>query len=1261
MHLIDCVYAGCSLHTRQAVSISSRYLAYASCLSIYIYDIHTLELVNIIAKHEKHILSICWRPSNNESDSNLVVTSVDKTVRIFASPYYSDQCITLLAPETPLSVCFSPSSDSIFYVVTKSSDLFKCDIRRPSLVKCYVSKDISIEFPYLFKISPVLEVFLFGSDKIKIYVVNPKDPNKLKQVATFSPSFSHSSPPKVVSIEFDPFSDNFVLFGFASHGIYLYDLSTFTCVRALSPNSPNLSGLGWSHTSPGSFVSSYDSASFIKHHLISVDAPIKSQYIDSDYIQSLHSPIVLSRHKGQKAAQIENQSNLIAGVSSSGNVFLYSLSSCRSVFSTSTGHPETVFSCSFSPTHRDVLATCSFDSSVRLWKCFDDTLYSDDKSFKLPLTHSVLSYHPTNTIIYHIAWRPSNYPILASGHSDGSIAIYYISKDLKKPPKKMISVDLLEFIPSSFYIERPEVTNFSIIRLHWITENQLMIGNRGGFVFILDLVEDSDNQSFSVTRHRVLSFTNSVFGVDTVTLPNDDTCHNVAIGCQDGNIYHFTMNSASLTSSKTTILKGHTAAVFEVVFNHRNVSLLASGSDDFSIRIWNTTSSSCIRVLTGHNGAVRPILWHSFVDFLLISGAWDGSIRGWNVITGDSLMINKCHHADVYGLSLNPSNPNVLASSSRDLTIRFWNLKYVLKDLLRVESLSVLSFVVPELEVKIEKVKKSLLKEGKINLEALPSSVSSVSAFFDFINSKPVHTAVSDASLSKVFNILSHCNPTGFCLFLQILSQCSSTFGLELTCGDFVQSDLIVHETKLMEFSELEASLVATELTRGRKLRSRPQEVLINQAGLSLLSCGNFEGFCDLMVEQGDYETALAVAPLASYDTWRRVIKHRINSSMDNVADYKQLALLLADQQVASASNLLYDNRKNLAALTVCKLLIECCPSSQSFSIANSKTIDKPSQSMISLALKQANGFLSVGDGLRAAATFLSVCNYEDCIRTLLNVNEVPIAFLCLKTLPLNDVLFDTVVFRFCLNLTSHGEVIMAFAVAKKLIKNSHTLSLCLLYMRSMCEFSRKSGRNRISDDDYFEIKEVTNDLEFSTTEKFGPLLNLITMENFTEAVLLADAKLDYQLAKFNKSITIKLLEVISLIDFGCVAKHLKIRVYAKICYLSGLVMYYKQGYHSVDGPVSLCRMLMVTAKRLANQAEVVLPSFPLVQLGFRQLPHISSSFIPAPKSLSFFFRDFFNITQVNPLAFDCGVFADLCAADFETPRYLFGQLAIPY
>jgi WD40 repeat protein len=62
--------------------------------------------------------------------------------------------------------------------------------------------------------------------------------------------------------------------------------------------------------------------------------------------------------------------------------------------------------------------------------------------------------------------------------------------------------------------------------------------------------------------------------------------------------------------------------------------VLASGSQDTTIRLWDTVTGECLKTLEGHTGPVFSValnLEH------LVSGSQDETIRLWDLSTGECL------------------------------------------------------------------------------------------------------------------------------------------------------------------------------------------------------------------------------------------------------------------------------------------------------------------------------------------------------------------------------------------------------------------------------------------------------------------------------------------------------------------------------------------------------------------------------------------------------------------------------------------------
>ncbi|KAL4864844.1 hypothetical protein BDV12DRAFT_175605 [Aspergillus spectabilis] len=112
--------------------------------------------------------------------------------------------------------------------------------------------------------------------------------------------------------------------------------------------------------------------------------------------------------------------------------------------------------------------------------------------------------------------------------------------------------------------------------------------------------------------------------------------------------------------------KGHTNGVMCLQFED---NILATGSYDTTIKIWDTDTGEELRTLCGHESGIRCL---QFDDTKLISGSMDRTIKIWNWRTGECLSTYTGHRGGVIGLHFDAS---ILASASVDKTVKIWNFE----------------------------------------------------------------------------------------------------------------------------------------------------------------------------------------------------------------------------------------------------------------------------------------------------------------------------------------------------------------------------------------------------------------------------------------------------------------------------------------------------------------------------------------------------------------------------------------------------------
>ena len=120
-----------------------------------------------------------------------------------------------------------------------------------------------------------------------------------------------------------------------------------------------------------------------------------------------------------------------------------------------------------------------------------------------------------------------------------------------------------------------------------------------------------------------------------------------------------------------TTLTGHRSPV-TVVVTHPVYSLLASGSEDTTIRIWDTETNQYERTLKGHTGAITGLAFDS-KGFLLASCSIDMSAKIWDMNNYSCTKTIKGHDHTISSIQFFANNDQLI-TCSRDHTIKFWEV-----------------------------------------------------------------------------------------------------------------------------------------------------------------------------------------------------------------------------------------------------------------------------------------------------------------------------------------------------------------------------------------------------------------------------------------------------------------------------------------------------------------------------------------------------------------------------------------------------------
>ncbi|KAG7362947.1 WD-40 repeat-containing protein [Nitzschia inconspicua] len=140
------------------------------------------------------------------------------------------------------------------------------------------------------------------------------------------------------------------------------------------------------------------------------------------------------------------------------------------------------------------------------------------------------------------------------------------------------------------------------------------------------------------------------------------------------------MQKQKMSMSRGSSLKAgsHTDAVMSLSWNKVHRQVIASGSADFTVKLWDVTQANSNQAnattMKHHKGKVQSVLWHPQEGTLLATGSYDRTVALVDARNSDNVKRVKLP-ADCEALAWDPFNPQFLTAASEDGTVTCWDVR----------------------------------------------------------------------------------------------------------------------------------------------------------------------------------------------------------------------------------------------------------------------------------------------------------------------------------------------------------------------------------------------------------------------------------------------------------------------------------------------------------------------------------------------------------------------------------------------------------
>lgn len=314
------------------------------------------------------------------------------------------------------------------------------------------------------------------------------------------------------------------------------------------------------------------------------------------------------------------------------------------------GHRESVTAVSFHPVY-SILASASEDGTVRLW------------DYESGVFERTLKGHTAT--VNSLAFEPGTGKLLATASADLSIKLWLFEsfECVKTLNGHDHTVSEIRFVPAGDHLV--SCSRDKSLKLWEVASGFCIRTFIGHSEWVRCLTINSAGNLIVSGAHDE---TVMVWAIDNPSALNVLAGHSNVVECVEF------ASAATLQEIATADYAPQPVDAIEEVPGSRTREIVASGSRDKTVMLWDIWKGTCLVVLRGHDNWVRSLLFHPSGRYLY-SSADDKTIRIWDCKTARTAkVLADAHEHFVTCIALNPRYP-LLASGGVDKAVRVWECR----------------------------------------------------------------------------------------------------------------------------------------------------------------------------------------------------------------------------------------------------------------------------------------------------------------------------------------------------------------------------------------------------------------------------------------------------------------------------------------------------------------------------------------------------------------------------------------------------------